>query len=63
MATREHVVNVCDGCGAEGDAVHTHTLAIDKKSVEVEACGRCFTKIETAVLPFMQAGRRLKRAS
>lgn len=56
MVTRTEVVLVCDLCKAEG--ADTHTIALDKKAVELEACSRCWTKVETGLLPTLKAGRR-----
>lgn len=56
MVTRTEVVLVCDLCGTEG--ADTHTIALDKKAVELESCSRCWAKVETSLIPTLQAGRR-----
>ena len=61
MTTRETIVLVCDLCSAEGDSVHTHSLTVDGKSLEVEACGKCWAKADKALVPFIEAGRRVRR--
>jgi hypothetical protein len=60
MATVEHVELECDFCGSTGETVETRTLMIDGETREGEACARCWTKVQTAVLPFLEAGRRVR---
>jgi hypothetical protein len=61
MATVEVVTLECDFCGSGGKTVETRTLTIDGKTREGEACARCWTKVQTAVLPFLEAGRKVPR--
>jgi hypothetical protein len=61
MATIETVVLVCDTCATEGEAVETHEVAVDRQRVEVDLCGRCYTKVETTLVPLLEAGRKIRR--
>lgn len=63
MARREVVVLVCDLCGkAEGDGVATYDVQVGRKARTVEACGRCWGKVEKALSPVMQKGRKHRKS-
>jgi hypothetical protein len=63
MARREVVVLVCDLCKkAEGDGVATYEVQVNRKGRSVEACERCWGKVERALAPVMEKGRKRRKS-
>lgn len=63
MARREVVILVCDLCGkAEGDGVTSHDVQVDRKARSVEACERCWGKVEKALGPVIEKGRKRRKS-
>lgn len=57
MATRTEIILVCDMCG-KMEGAKTHVLGVDSKTVEVEACGTCWTKLHGHLEKPLKAGRK-----
>lgn len=66
MARREIVVQVCDLCHKDQnqvDGIQTHTIKVDGKEVEAEACTSCWWKAIKGIEPFSKVGRKPKKAA
>lgn len=59
MVSKQVVTLVCDICKSEGDGVTTHRVLLDKRLVDVELCGKDFTKVEKYLGPIITAGRKV----
>lgn len=63
MSTKEVVILICDLCGkAEGDGVTTHEVQVDRKARSVEACERCWGKVEKVLTPIIENGRKRRKS-
>lgn len=61
VATRTIVTFVCDLCESD-DMVETHTLNVDGKAVEADACLPCWQKVLENLAVFSVVGRPITRA-
>lgn len=63
----EIVTTVCDLCGAEESSdirtIEAHTIRVDRRTVELDACAQCWAPIGDALGAALGAGRRVKKTA